>query len=107
MQVAGDKAAAILGVGGGVSSAGAGAETTSVVRVGAELGIDVGVGVGTEPGIDVGVEVGIDVGADVRIGVGAVVGMEVGADVRMELVVEVGIASSGKSSTMKGAGCSC
>jgi hypothetical protein len=35
------------------------------------------------------------------------VGMKVGADVRMELVIEVGIASSGKSWTMKGAGCSC
>jgi hypothetical protein len=36
MQVAGDKAA-ILGVGGGVSSAGAGADTVGVVRVGAEV----------------------------------------------------------------------
>jgi hypothetical protein len=39
MQVAGDKAAAILGVGGGVSSAGAGAEIIGVVGVGAEGGI--------------------------------------------------------------------
>jgi hypothetical protein len=36
MQVAGDKTA-ISGVGGGVGSAGAGAETVGVVRVGAEL----------------------------------------------------------------------
>jgi hypothetical protein len=39
MQVAGDKAAAILGVGGGVGSARAGAETIGVVRIGAEVGI--------------------------------------------------------------------
>jgi hypothetical protein len=39
MQVAGDKAAAILGVGGGVSSAIARAETIGVVRIGAEVGI--------------------------------------------------------------------
>jgi hypothetical protein len=39
MQVAGDKAAAILGVDGGVSSAIAGAETIDVVKVGAEVGI--------------------------------------------------------------------
>jgi hypothetical protein len=38
MQVAGDKAA-ISGVRGGVSSAGAGAETIGVVGVGAEVGI--------------------------------------------------------------------
>ena len=38
MQVAGDKAA-ILGVGGGVSSARAGAETIGVVGVSAEVGI--------------------------------------------------------------------
>jgi hypothetical protein len=37
MQVAGDKAAAILGVGGGVSSARARAETIGIVRVGAEV----------------------------------------------------------------------
>jgi hypothetical protein len=39
MQVAGDKAAAILGVGGGVSSARAGAETIGVMGVGAEVGM--------------------------------------------------------------------
>ena len=38
MQVAGDKAA-ISGVGGGVSSARAGAETIGVVGVGAEVGM--------------------------------------------------------------------
>jgi hypothetical protein len=77
MQVAGDKAAAILGVGGGVSSARAGAETVGVVRVGAELGKNVGVGVG------------IEVSTDVRI--------EVDAEVGIKVVVEVRVASSGKS----------
>jgi hypothetical protein len=38
MQVAGDKAA-ISGVGGGVSSAGARAKTIGVVKVGAEVGM--------------------------------------------------------------------
>jgi hypothetical protein len=39
IQVAGDKAAAILGVGGGVSSAKAGADTIGIVKVGAEVGM--------------------------------------------------------------------
>jgi hypothetical protein len=43
MQVAGDKAAAILGVGDRISSAGAGAETIGVVRVGAEVEMEVSV----------------------------------------------------------------
>jgi hypothetical protein len=38
MQVAGGKAGAILGVGGGVSSAGAGAKTIGVIKVSAEVG---------------------------------------------------------------------
>jgi hypothetical protein len=41
MQVAGDKAAAILGVSGGVSSARAGAGTIGVVKVGAKVGMAV------------------------------------------------------------------
>jgi hypothetical protein len=55
MRVAGDKAVAILGVGGGVGSARAGAETISVVRIGVEVRKEVGA------------EVGMEVGAEVRI----------------------------------------
>jgi hypothetical protein len=73
MQVAGDKAAAILGVGGGVGSPRAGAGTISVVRIGVE----------------------------VRREVGAEVGIKVGAEVRMttakEIRFEVRVGSSGKS----------
>jgi hypothetical protein len=39
MQIAGGKAGAILGVGGRVSSAGAGAKTIGIVKAGAEVGI--------------------------------------------------------------------
>jgi hypothetical protein len=73
MQVTGDKAAAILGVGGRSGSARARAGTIGVVRI--------------------GVEVEREVGAEVR--------MEVGAEVKMataeEIRFEVGVGSSGKS----------
>jgi hypothetical protein len=62
MQVAGDKAAAILGVGGGVSSAEAGAEIIGVVGVGAEVRMaaeSIGVvRVGAEGGIVTAGEIG-------------------------------------------------
>jgi hypothetical protein len=68
MQVAGDKAAAILGVDGGVGSAGAGAETIGVVKVGVvRVSAEVGMVVSAEVAIEVGTEVGIKVGAKVRM----------------------------------------
>jgi hypothetical protein len=53
MQVAGDKAAVILGVRGGVSSAGAGADTIGVVK-GAEVRIEVGAEVGIATAEEIG-----------------------------------------------------
>jgi hypothetical protein len=63
MQVAGDKAAAILGVNSRVGSVKAGAETISVIKVGVKVGIKVSIRVG----IEIGAEVRIEVGAEVRI----------------------------------------
>ena len=82
MQVAGDKAA-ISGVGGGISSARAGAETIGVVGVGAEVGIAT-VGEIGRTGSIVGVFGGFEVG--IR-----------GFEVRICGGFEVGVGSSGKS----------
>jgi hypothetical protein len=100
MQVAGDKAAAILGVGGGVGSAKAGAETIGVVRI----GVEVGMAVGAEVGMEVGTEVGMKVGTEVGMKVGTEVRMATAGEIRKAgLVVkgfkrfEVEVSSSGKS----------
>jgi hypothetical protein len=67
MQVAGDKAAAILGVGGGVGSARAGAGTIGVVRIGVEVGREVGAKVGMEISAEVRMATAEDVGFKVRV----------------------------------------
>jgi hypothetical protein len=78
MQVAGDKAAAILGVGGGVSSAGAGAGTIGVVKIGAKVGmaVDAEAGIATET-------IGV-------VGAGAEAGMAVGAEAGIATTKEIG-----------------
>jgi hypothetical protein len=84
MQVAGGKAGAILGVGGGVSSAGAGAKTISVVKAAAEVGMNVGA------------EVGIATVREIRrTRTGLIVGVSGGFEIK---------GSSGKSLTLKEAG---
>jgi hypothetical protein len=86
MQVAGDKAAAILGVGDRVGFAEAGAETIGVVKV--------------------SIKVGREVSAKVRMKVGAEVGMategkirrtRTGSIVRVFGGFKIGARSSGKS----------
>jgi hypothetical protein len=84
MQVAGDKAAAILDVGGGVGSAKAGARTIGVVRIGVKVGREVG----AEVGIEVGAEVRMATAGEIRKA-GSVVGGFEGFEVR--------VGSSGKS----------
>jgi hypothetical protein len=84
MQVTGDKAAVILGVGGGVSSAGAGAGTIGIVKVGTKVGI----AVGAEAGIEVGAEAGMATAEEIRR-TGSIIG------VFERFKVKVG--SSGKS----------
>jgi hypothetical protein len=68
MQVAGDKAAAILGVGGGVGSARAGAGTIGVVKIGVEVGREVGAEVGMEVGAEVGMATAEEIGFEVGVG---------------------------------------
>jgi hypothetical protein len=68
MQVAGDKAAAILDVGDRVGSARAGAETIGVVRVGAEVGREVGAEVGMEVGTEVRMATAEEIGFEVEVG---------------------------------------
>jgi hypothetical protein len=80
MQVAGDKAAAILGVGGGVGSAGAGAETIGVVRVSVEVGREVS----TEVRMDVSAEVRMATAGKIgRTGTGSIIGVFGGFKVRV------------------------
>jgi hypothetical protein len=75
---ASDKAAAILGVDGRVSSAKAGAETIDVAKVGVEVGIEVS----AEVGMEVGAEVGIEVSAEVKMEVSAEIGMATTEEIR-------------------------
>jgi hypothetical protein len=84
MRVTGDKAAAILGVGGGVGSARTGAETIGVVRI----GVEVGMAVGAEVGMKVGAEVGMATAGEIRKAGSVVEGFE---------GFEVEVGSSGKS----------
>jgi ribosomal protein L14 len=84
MQVAGDKAAAILGVSGGVGSAKAGAETISIIRVGVEVKKEVSA------------KVGIEVGAEVRIATAGEI-RKAGSVVRGFKGFEVKVGFSGKS----------
>jgi hypothetical protein len=83
MQVAGDKTAVILGVGGGVSSAEAGAGTIGVVKVGAKVGIAVGV----KAGIATTGEIGRT---------GSMVGVFGGFEARAGCVVAAGAGARGR-----------
>jgi hypothetical protein len=92
MQVAGDKAAAILGVDDRVSSAGAGAKTISVVKVGAKVGIAVGaeavVANKTIGVVGAGAEAGMATAEEIR---------RTGSIVRVFGRFKVKVVSSGKS----------
>jgi hypothetical protein len=67
MQVAGDKAAAILSIGGGVGSARARAGTIGVVRIGVEVGREVGVKVRIEVGAEVEIATAEEIRFKVRV----------------------------------------
>jgi hypothetical protein len=91
MQVAGDKAAVILGVSDGVGSARAKAEIIGVVKVSVvRVSIREGMEVDAEVGIEVGAKVGIaTIGKIRRTRTGSIVGVFEG--------FETGVRSSGKS----------
>jgi hypothetical protein len=68
MQVAGDKAAANLGVSGGVGSARARAGTIGVVRIGVKVRREVGAELGIEVSAEVRMATAEEVGFEVRVG---------------------------------------
>jgi hypothetical protein len=100
VQIAGNKAAAILGISDRVSSAKAGAETISVIKVDAKVRIDISVKIRINVSIKARIEVSVKAGIKVDTEAGIATTREIrktGLIIRVFKRFKVKVGSSSKS----------